>query len=115
MPVDLLPGARGNGLEANAWTAIADVEPARAEVLLRSLAASRVPACTTPIRDAPRLVRVFVDPALYRRADNVLLSELCGPSPARYAAPQGAAGRGRDGRMRGLRKFIARRGSSRQR
>jgi hypothetical protein len=79
----LPPDALGNGLAAASWAAIADVEPARADLLLQSLAASGVPACTAPLhgRFAAGLYRVYVDPAHYARAENVLLSEMARPLP----------------------------------
>jgi hypothetical protein len=83
MPSFWLPyDARDNGLSAPAWAAIADVEPARAESLLDSLAARQVPACAAPLHDWSGLIRIFVDSTRHARAENVLLSELYRPAPA---------------------------------
>jgi hypothetical protein len=75
--------AHGNGLDASAWAAIAEIEPRRVEPLLQSLAARGVPACAAPVPDGPGrgLLRIFVDPARHASAENVLLSELSRPAP----------------------------------
>ena len=77
------PDAHGNGLPAQGWAAIADVTPERADELLRALRASGVPACSAQPTRAAGNMRIWVDPACYAQAENVLLHEFAHPERPR--------------------------------
>ena len=78
-PFWLPPGTTGNGLDATAWAAIADVRPDLVDGLARELAAHGVAAraARLSLRRSAR-VRIYVDPTRWSVAEHLVLAWLSG-------------------------------------
>jgi hypothetical protein len=75
----LPPDARGNGIPAARWAELIIVSRRHADELRDVFRASGVPACAAPAERpwaGDQDHRVWVDPARYATAENVLLREM---------------------------------------
>lgn len=104
LPFWLPPGGRGNGIPAEAWTMLVELDEADSTRAVAALSAARIAVYVSPVRAHDRIARcgrrvhqrrrqmpprwvVWVDPLHRAAAEGVLMSVLARPGNARSDNP----------------------------